>query len=460
MKQGRVFSLLFLLIFLTSSALRLSLAVVDRDSDDVVEIILQQKRLPLTGECEECFQPKLYYFFAAKAIEVAKVNLSHEDSITIALQLMNFAAGEAVLVLAYILIKKLAADSERAGLLAFLLLAFNPALMAVSGMTGNDVSTILFSSTAIYFCWEYLQNNKIGWLIASGLFVSMSIATKTNAWSTAIAFFVILFMKAIADKRFSHVLVALIFVLAVPILTLLNPLSQYLINIQKFGSPVTLNVSPESFPSLFEKTYVRRPGILSIQDGFFTFKFIQLLESPRLTLGATDFPAFRTSFWADIYGTANSLHFLNSPDSWHTSPDFEITRSIFILALLPTAILILGMVLGWADLIKGVLIKARDLIIQRYYGLFDVVAIGYILATVALALRYRDYSTINAKYMYPAILAFMFLFIGGARAFYNYLSKRYKSASVLFDISILSLVVFYAIDISQMALHLYNINIR
>ncbi len=205
---------------------------------------------------------------------------------------------------------------------------------------------------------------------------------------------------------------------------------------------------------------MRRPGIISIQDGFFTFKFADLLESPRLTLGATGYPSFRTSFWADIYGTANSLHFYNSPDSWHTSPDFEVTRIIFILALLPTAILILGMVLGWVDLLKGIISKSPDLLMQRCYGLFDIVAIGYVLSTIALALRYRDFSTINAKYIYPGILAFIFLFIQGAKAFYKFLSSHNKLASALFEVVMFFLVVAYATDVYQMIVHLYNINIR
>ncbi len=205
MKQGRVLNLLLLLVFLVSSALRLGLAIVNRDPDDVVGIILLQKRLPLTGECEECFQPKLYYFLAAETVEAAKINLSHKGSIALALQLMNFAAGEAVVILAYVLIKRLKTHSEQAGLLVFTLLAFNPALMATSGMTGNDIFTILFSSVAIYFCWEFLQNNKIGWLVVSGLFLSVSLATKTNAWSTALAIFLILFIKAITDKRLSSI---------------------------------------------------------------------------------------------------------------------------------------------------------------------------------------------------------------------------------------------------------------
>lgn len=457
MNKSRIFKLLFLLIFLISSGLRLGLVLVDRDSNAVIDIILRQNRLPVTNECEECFQPKLYYYFAAKAIEIGNINLNHKGSIALALQLMNFAAGEAVIVLAYLLIKDLDAHFEHVGVIAFALAAFNPALMATSSWTENDTFAILFSSIAIYIFWKYLRTNGVGWLAVSGLFVSISLATKTNTWSTALAIILILLVKALSDRRLFNTLAVVIFTLAVPLLTLLNPLSQYWTNIRQFGTPITLNVPPEPFPSLFEKTYVRRPGIISIQDGFFTFKFLDLLRSPRLTLGATDYNPFRTSFWADIYGTANSLHFFNSPDSWHTRPDFETTRSIFVLALLPTVLLVLGCILGWVDLLKSLISRSGDLLRQRHFGLFDVVAIGYVLATIALALRYRDFSTINAKYMYPGILAFIFLFIEGAGAFYKFLSSRTRWITILFEVALFLLIVAYSMDTYHMIVHLYSI---
>jgi len=458
--RNRVFNLLYLAIFLISSALRLGLAITDRDPNDVVAIILQQNRLPLTGECEECFQPKVYYFIVAKAVEMAAINVHHEGSIALALQLMNFAAVELTIILTYIFIKQLNPKYEKTGLIAFALLAFNPALMTVSGTAFNDAFTILFSSVAIYLFWIYLQNEKWGWLAASCIFVSLSLATKTNTWSTAIAILIVLFIKCAFDRRMIQSLVIVMFILAVTLLTLLNPLSQYWTNIRNFGTPVTLNVVLEPLPSFFEKTAVRRPGILSIQDGFFTFKFIELMESPRLTLAATDYPAFRTSFWADIYGTANSVHFLNSPDEWHTKPDFEVTRCIFILAIIPTIALLLGMGISGIKLSKAIISSSIDGLRQQFFGLFDVISIGYIFFTIVLALRYRDYSTINAKYMYPGILAYIYLFIVGVEGFFRFISVHLKLISGLFITIILFLLVVYGIDVYHMIEHLYSLNVR
>ena len=464
MNRNQILRLLYIVAFIVSSILRLGLALANREAFDdhivVVNIILQTHKLPETADCPECFQPKLFYYVASTAIRFAHINLNHEDSIIIATQLLNFIAGEMILILAYLLIKRMQVDHHEAGLITFALLAFNPALIAANGMASNDTFAILFSTLAIYFCWIFLSKNKIGYLFISGFFVVMGIATKTNIWATVLAIFLALLLKSVKEKSFLGTLIAAAFLLGVSIVTLLNPLSQYLANLQNYGTPVTLNVVKEPFPAFFEKTYVRRPGILSIQDGIFTFKFIDLLEYPRLTFGATDYPAHRTSLWTDVYASANSLHFYNSPDSWHTKPDFQVSRSIFVLALLPAALLLFGVVSGWINLLKGIFGTSNNMLTSRSYGLFDIVFIGYIIFIVVLALQYRDFSTMKAIYIYPAILSFSVLFLEALIVFDNSVLKRSKWITILFEVVIVLLIGLYVTDIFQMIVHLYNLNIR
>ncbi len=462
--RDQILRLLYIVVFIVSAILRLGLALVNREAFDdhigVVNIILQTNRLPETLDCPECFQPKLFYFVASTAIKVAHINPNHKNSIIIATQLLNFATGEIILVLAYLLIKRIQLDHYRAGLITFALLAFNPALIAANGMASNDTFAILFSSLAIYFCWIFLKNNRIVYLFVSGFFVALGVATKTNIWATTLAIFLVLLAKSIKVKSFRGTLIAVVFLLGVSIVTLLNPLSQYLVNLQKYGTPATLNVVKEPFPAFFGKTYVRRPGILSIQDGIFTFKFIDLLRYPRLTLGATGYPAHRTSLWTDVYASANSLHFYNSPDSWHTPPDFEVSRGIFILALLPLILLLFGVVSGWIYLLKGIFGPLNNLLVNRVYGLFDIVFIGYIIFIVALALQYRDFSTMKAIYIYPAVFSFLVLFLEALIVFDNLIIKRNKWITIFFEAVIVFLISLYITDVFQMIVHLYNLNVR
>ena len=462
--RDQILRLLYIAVFIVSAILRIGLALVNREAFDdhigVVDIILRTNKLPETADCPECFQPKLFYYVASTAIRVAHINLDHENSIIIATQLLNFAAGEIILVLAYLLIKRRQVDHYKAGLITFALLAFNPALIAANGMASNDTFAILFSSLAIYFCWLFLKNNKIVYLFVSGFFVALGVAAKTNIWATILAIFLALLIKSIKGKSFLRTLIAVVFLLGVSIATLLNPLSQYLANLEKYGTPVTLNVVKEPLPAFFEKTYVRRPGILSIQGGILTFKFIDLLEYPRLTLGATGYPAHRTSLWTDVYASANSLHFYNSPDSWHTPPDFDISRGIFILALLPVTLLLFGVVSGWIYLLKGIFGPLSNLLFTRSYGLFDIVFIGYIIFIVVLALQYRDFSTMKAIYIYPAVLSFSVLFLEALIVFDNFILKRIKWITILFEVLIVFLIGLYITDVFQMIVHLYNLNMR
>jgi Dolichyl-phosphate-mannose-protein mannosyltransferase len=462
--RDQILRLLYVVVFILSAALRLGLALVNREAFDdhigVVNIILRTNRLPETADCPECFQPKLFYYVASTAIQVAHINLNHENSIIIATQLLNFAAGEIILALAYLLIKKRQVDHYEAGLITFALLAFNPALVAANGMASNDTFAILFSSLAIYFCWIFLKNNNIIHLFFSGFFVALGVATKTNIWATTLAIFLALLVMSIKGKSFLRTLIAVFFLLGVSIVTLLNPLSQYLVNLQKYGTPMTLNVVKEPFPAFFKKTYVRRPGILSIQDGIFTFKFLDLMQYPRLTLGATGYPAHRTSLWTDVYASANSVHFYNFPDSWHTPPDFDISRGIFILALLPVTLLLYGVVSGWIYLLKGIFGALNNLLVNRSYGLFDIVFIGYIVFIVVLALQYRDFSTMKAIYIYPAAFSFLVLFLEALIIFDNLILKQSKWITILFEAVIVLLIGLYVTDIFQMIVHLYNLNIR
>ena len=456
--------LLFVAVFVFATVLRFGMAFVNREAFDdhvgVISLILQNNKLPQTEDCWECFQPKLFYFVAATAIRIAHVNPGHIHSIIIATQLMNVAAGEVLLIIVYLLIRQMQFVNRKAGLVVFALLAFNPALIAANGMASNDSFAILLSSVAIYSCWRFLREDKLSFFIVSGIFVTMGIATKTNIWGTALAIFLVLLIKAFNERRFFSAMIAGAFLIGVSAATLLNPLSQYLDNIKNYGTPVTLNVVKEPFPSFFEKTYVRRPGIVSIQDGLFTFKLIELLEYPRLSLGAIGYPAHRTSLWTDVFASANSLHFYNSPDSWHTKPDFEVSRSIFILALLPAALLLFGVISGWIFLLKGVFGNSKTVLFNRSYGLFDIVFVGYAIFIVVLALQYRDFSTMKAVYIYPAILSFVVLTLEATNAFYIFLSRQNRWITILFEGAILFLIIMYVVDISQMIVHLYNLNVR
>ena len=81
----------FYVIVILSIMLRLSLVLVNRDTNDnhieVVNKIITTGQLPQTGECWECFQPKLFYWTAAQFLKLFTVNDQGQQILLV--QIMN-----------------------------------------------------------------------------------------------------------------------------------------------------------------------------------------------------------------------------------------------------------------------------------------------------------------------------------------------------------------------------------
>ena len=86
---------LVLVVFIVGTALRVSLALVNREANDdhmtVVRMIRTTGQLPTKADCWECFQPKLFHRTAAAALDMAHVPPGIAEIKII--QLMNRCSG-------------------------------------------------------------------------------------------------------------------------------------------------------------------------------------------------------------------------------------------------------------------------------------------------------------------------------------------------------------------------------
>ena len=470
MTVSRKYNILFLVVFLVSLILRLGLTLVNRQANDshmaVVYLILKTNSLPIWRECGECIQPKLYHYTAALTIE--GLGLAHADVGTLWLvaQLDNFVAGMIIVIIAWIFIRKLPFKNDLLKLLAFALAALNPALIGINAQATNDTFAILFSTLALYLTYIFCKKQKIGIFLLVLLFTELGIVSKPNAWVTAIAILLVLLARAITSKIQAKKtwLYSAAFLITIPILTVLNPLSQYIVNYQKYGMPIPIDVRRAPLPNLTGYTpgcepFNRycRPGILSVKSGFFTFQFVSLLEHPRNEGVSKDFPAFQTSFWTFMYAGAHSIHFLNFPDSWRTSgtEGFTIARAIFILALLPTALILVGLAIEVYYFLKGIFRKDPTMTQLTSHGLFALTFIGYLLFVALYTYLYRDFSYMKAIFAFPALLTFPYLFLRAAEPIYAFLSKRVRWSTYILDAGMIALLLFYVLDAGTMIAQIY-----
>lgn len=448
--------LIFLGLFLLSLSLRLVLVLYNRQSNDnhiqVVQLILASSRLPTKADCYECFQPKLFTFTVAQVVQLFGLTALSPTGLALVAEIINMVAGLITLAVAWAFILHLPVKNKWLKVLAFGLGALNPVLIGINSQATNDTFAILFSTLAIYCAYVFLQRQKIAPFLLMILFACLGIASKTNAWVTAIAIALALFIQAFLkpDGRRKNIFFAIIFLIAVPTLTVMDPLTQYVANYKTYGTPVTMNINTLPLPPLVGKTpYNDRGGILSIRDGFFTFKFANLLEHPRLEYQHDNYPPNRTSFWTMIYAMGNSASFADYPPTWSTTgtQGFTLARGIFILALIPTLLLLLGVAMETFLVIKFVFTKDAGIAQTTSYGLFVLILVGYISFAILYALSYQTFLVMKAIFIFPALLTFPLFFLRAIESAYGFLSKRLRGVPVILNASLVFLMILYASDI-------------
>jgi hypothetical protein len=444
--------------------LRLGLVLFTRESNDdhfaVIQLILKTNRLPEKADCWECFQPKLFHYTSAEFLRLTGLVHTNASTMILAVELLNYAAGLITLLFIGFFLQHLPGKNGLLKVLAFGLVALNPKLIGINSQATNDTFAILFSTLALFFTYAFLQNKRPVTFLLILLFVVLGICSKTNAWITAIAIFLALLIQAWLEEkahRVKMVLISGLFGASTLILSILNPLNQYITNYREYGSPLLLNIDKPPFPHFLEQTSAYRPGILSIQDGIFTFKFIDLLRYPLIDNEYVYAPS-RTSLWTLLYGQANSVHFDNWPPNFSTRGEqgFALSRAIFILALLPTLLLLIGAAMEIFLFLKSLIKRDLQLAGATHYGLTALTLTGFVLFIILYALEYRDFSVMKAIFLYPAMLTFPLLFVRAGQAFNAHLTKRTGWLRAGFGICMVALFILYGADIVSMIMLLFS----
>jgi 4-amino-4-deoxy-L-arabinose transferase-like glycosyltransferase len=467
MENSQKYRWWFIVLFVLSLTLRLGLAVVNREANDnhmeVVRMIMETRRLPIMFECRECFHPKLFYGTAAALLQ--SFGIADPTAQIVFVQLLIVAAGMMTLAIIYKFIKAYPSENELLKLAAFALVALNPKLIAINSQASNDTFAILFSTLALYFTYIYLKDSgqKHFWLLV--FFILLAVSTKVTSWIAFAAIFLsfLLTLWVQAEKinrKLTYLSLLLVLVLA---LTTLNPFSQFVTNTQKFGFPIVTRDQRLPFPDLVKQTahyknYHFRPGIVSIQDGFFTFKLVELLKYPLTTNGQYGYPPQRTSFWTMLYADSHSLHFQNWPPSWQTQGEenFTVTRVIFLLALPPTLIFISGFLLELFIFLKALFARDKPKIHALGSALFLLATGGYLAFLMLASLLYRDFAFIKLAYILPGLLAFTWVFLRGAER----LVSHFRWGQYLLIGWTTALSAFYIWDVLNLTLQLASANLH
>lgn len=395
-------------------ALRVVLAFLNREANDwhmeVVNMIAFHGHFPEHDECSECYQPYFFYLVGAGLLRL--LHLTALGPGIIACQLLNVAAGGATLLLIWRVLRQLPIE-ERWRRLAFALVAFNPSFLGINVQVTNDTFAIFLGTAAFVLLLRWLyQRRGLPWLL---LTVVLAGLTKGNG---LVVFLMCLGIGGItlirgrlgrdrAERREQRRLVVGLVALSVLFLSLVPFLGPYAHHYRKFGSPFVTNSYRQAPPHWFQETVGLRPGVKSIASAYFTFRIVNLLDKAYVVTNEPEpYPVLRTSLWTVTYAMGSSNFFHIWPPTW-VPPVGKyrwLERGIYLFGLVP---------LGWMVFAVGSIVVGTLRGLGRGPGLRPVPlrlvwSAAWLLAFMAMLVKYtydyRDFATMKAIFLFPAIL--------------------------------------------------------
>lgn len=392
------------------AALRVALAVVNREANDdhieVVLALLAGGRQPNISTCNECFQPKLFHLACAWIARA--LDLSTRDQIAVSAQLLNVAFGTGVLLIGWWLVTRLSADPW-VRFLAVSWLALNPGLMGIDVQATNDSLLILVGAVllASLYRWIAIGSRTATSLLAVVLAAGLAPHVKGNGivltMATLLCVGTVVWVRSMSWRPIRSLAVMLAIVSLVWVTARIN--RSYRDNYKATGAWLATNMAPSPPPLLFRQTLAERPGVTSIVSAFFTFRFIDLVETPYNMEGVAPHALHRTSLWSQLYARTYVLHFDQWPPSWKDRSDavLWLGRSLLVLGLFPTWL----MIAGATDVIRR---SGRPDPASVIFLLFAAAMLSF---SVAYCVRYRDVSVMKAIFVFPALLAFLYFYVEG-----------------------------------------------
>jgi len=420
--------LTLLLVCLVAAGLRVSLSLVNREANDdhmeVVELIRDQRRIPVRADCMQCYHPKLFHAAGALLLMAAG---AEGGARFVLLQLLNTAAGLLTLWIVFLFLKETDGLREPARLLFFSLIALNPKLAAINAQVTNDSFAILFCSAALLFLRRCLRGG--GWkpILWCSAFLSLAGVAKGTALPVVFTTAAVLGLRVLSAPPGARRLRAAQAAAFLGIFLAVAPFfGQYAGKYLRDGSPFVTNHEKDRPPRLFEESYewrsgVRsRPGVLSVFSAYFTFRFGDMLRTPMQNNQVYRYPLHRTSFWSCIFGRTFFARFDCWPPSWRTHEPWvlRLGRALLVLGLIPACLLFFG----GLEIVSGALRRIReglDPVLDWEASSVLLVLVSFCFL-IAYTCNYRDFSTAKAVFFYPGLLGFLSLLIRGATLFRPY----------------------------------------
>ncbi|HQQ59835.1 MAG TPA: NPCBM/NEW2 domain-containing protein [Kiritimatiellia bacterium] len=383
------------------------------DHIDVIRRILASGHWPSIHECWQCYHPKLWHQIVAWLVQWSDpADWATQTRIA---QMFNWMLGAVELLVLLRFLKGLRLPPA-IRLITFLLVAFNPRLIAITSQASNDSLAIAGGWLATACYWRSLHSHRrLPWVAGTAFFLFIAMAAKGNGlaiWATTVAWSLVHLISA-PRLRWKSGLAGLALLLGAAAAA--APFG-YMQNARIAGSPFAMNSGSHPFPHPFQETHIDRDGITSLAAGFGTFRWFDLLQYPRITDGNVK-PEHQHSFWSQLFGRTASVRFDFHPPTWQdrTSLSLWTSRGLLLLGIIPTLLALWGV----GGLLRH---NTKKLVRQGWRCLAesaDLYILAIFLASLAstgwISVQLRYFYSMKAIYVFPGALGAVLLIAHGLR---------------------------------------------
>jgi len=426
------------------------------DHVEVAEMIFNERKIPEPQRCWQCYHPKFYHYSVAQLSHF--FDLDTREKRTVLAQVINAIAGMITLLICWIFIKR-QSFREAVKLLCLATVAFNPRFLAIHAQASNDAFLILFGTIMLFSLYQLMgkfDKKYVLILLIAGILAGV---TKGNSFILMIGVGVVFLLKIMISQkvRRKNYVGSLFFFLMLTMI-LVGYFGEYFSNYKKHGKPVVYNTPITEVPSWFKKNTFRRPGVRSIAEGYFTFRWVDLIQNPIISNDAETYPLHRTSVWSQLYGRSNFIYFDNWPPGKWQSKDplmMNIGRIALALAIIPTLLFLLGL---FKEIKKwGVLFLKRrwEVFNDNQEWIFPIFIFGFGVFIILFTATGRDYSFMKIIYLYPCVLAILIPLLKGFEWICSHLNKN-RSAILVFYFLIIILYISYLVPVLNLISNLMN----
>jgi hypothetical protein len=411
---------------LVGIVLRALLSAVNREANDdhlvvMREIIARNWAAPGRDVCWEAYHAKLYHYASAVVYAIAQVPVGRETA-----YLANFVAMAAGLGTLGVLLRSVCVGlggvswQPSVRVIGFGFFALWPALIVISSQATNDSFVICFCSASLYFLHRFLRAPCRRSAAGAIGFMILAVSSKASGWIFFLVSVAVIVVKVAVERgarrtrllAFAGVCIAAFLTVA----CLQEPYRGYL---RDYGTPFKgakeEDNARQPFPHVFQKTQYGSPGLLSLWDSFFKFRFVDMLACPYITNDHSVYPQHRTCFWSQLYGRAFFTRFDQWPPGWqNTEPaTVAVGRLCLLLGLLPAATLLVGIGVSVRTIVAGLRREGLAWLARDHDWIFPVFVFAFLGMVAMFAVLYRGYSWMKVIYLLPALLGIFKLHLDG-----------------------------------------------